>query len=289
MKMVKYYKGIPTEFVQKYVSGKITREGRGLSFFYWPSITTIISVPVKTFDVDFIFREISGNFQAVTVQGQITYRIVKPTKLASILNFSIDPRSKNYLSRDPKKLPVRIINIVHDAIRAEIERQHLEELLHKGADLANSVLLKIKNEPEVEALGTQIMNIFVTTIKPTPEVSKALEADYRETLLKKADSAIYDRRAYAVEQERKIQENELDTDIKLESEREKLVDLKAANLKKEAEADGIALEVRLAPYKNMDPRTLTALGLNAIGENAEKIGTLTITPDLLTELLRGKD
>ncbi len=287
--MVRYYKGNPTEYVQKYVNGRIVREGRGLSFFYWPSITTIISIPVKTSDVDFIFREITGNFQAVTVQGQITFRIFNPSKIASILNFSIDPHTNTYLSKDPKKLSVRIINLVHEATRAEIERLHLEDILKKGAELVHSILISTRNKPELKTLGIEIRNIFITSIKPTPVVAKALEADYRETLLKRADQAIYDRRAFAVEQERKIRENELDTDIKLEEERERLVDLKAANLAKEAEADGKALEVRLAPYKNMDPRTLTALGLNTIGENAEKIGTLTITPDLLTELLRSKD
>jgi hypothetical protein len=113
-----------------------------------------------------------------------------------------------------------------------------------------------------------------------------LEANYRESLLKRADQAIYDRRAAAVEQERKIRENELSTDITLERERERLVELKAANLQKEADAEAKAIEAKMGPYRTMDPHVLIAWGLKALGENAAKIGNLTLTPDLISELLR---
>jgi regulator of protease activity HflC (stomatin/prohibitin superfamily) len=284
--MLRYYKGSPTEYVVKFVNGRIIREGKGISFFYWPNRTTVISVPLNTVDVDFVFNEITGNFQAITVQGQVTLRITDPLKISALLDYSIYPRTRVSMSKDPQKLSIRLINLVQEATRAEIQRLDLEDILRKGAELSQSILGVMKKSSEVANLGVEVMNVFLTSIKPTPEVSKALEADYREVLLKKADQAIYDRRAVAVEQERKIQENELETDIALEKERENLVSLKAANLVKEAEAEGKAAEVKLAPYAKMDARTLTALGLKAIGENADKIGTLTITPDLLRELLK---
>ena len=74
-------------------------------------------------------------------------------------------------------------------------------------------------------LGAELLNVYFISAKPTPEVAKALEADYRETLLRKADMAIYARRAAAVEEERKIKENELNTEIALEEQRRRLIDL----------------------------------------------------------------
>ena len=65
--------------------------------------------------------------------------------------------------------------------------------------------------------------------KPTPEVGQALEAEYRETLLRKADEAIYARRAAAVQEERKIKENELSREIALEEQKKKLIDLQGEN------------------------------------------------------------
>ena len=78
-------------------------------------------------------------------------------------------------------------------------------------------------------MGTELLSVYFVAVKPTPEVAKALEADYRETLLRKADMAIYARRAAAVEEERKIKENELNTEITLEEQRQKLVDLQGQN------------------------------------------------------------
>ena len=285
--MFGYYKGEPTEYVIRYVRGRLVREGRGLSFFYYAPTAAIASVPMNTQDADFVFNEITANFQAVTVQGQITYRITEPRRLALLLDHLVNPRTKTFRSRDPAKLPVRIINLVQEATRTEIQRLPLEDALRLRADVARSITSRLRASADLAGLGVEALNVFVTAVRPTPEVAKALEADYRETLLKKADQAIYHRRASAVEEERKIRENELGTDIALEQERSNLVDLKVANLAKEAEADAKALEARIGPYRTIDPRTLLALGLKSLGENAAKIGNLTITPDLLSTLLGG--
>jgi len=284
--MIRYHKGNPSEYVIEYVRGAKVREGRGASFFYLPGRTSIVSVPLNTTDADFILNEITADFQTVVLQGQVTYRIADPVKVAALLNFEIDPATRMHRSKDPSKVPARLVNLVQEAARTEIQQLHLEEALRRGADLAGVLEARLRESQDVKQLGVEVIKIFVTSLRPTPEVSKALEADYRELLLKRADQAIYDRRASAVEQERKIRENELATDIALEREREALVDLKASNLAKEAEAEAKALEAKLAPYRATDPRVLVAWGLKALGENAGKIGNLTITPDLFTELLR---
>jgi regulator of protease activity HflC (stomatin/prohibitin superfamily) len=246
---------------------------------------TIVSIPINTADVDFVFREVSGNFQEVTVQGRATYRIAEPRRIASLLDYTVEPRSRKYLSQDPAKLPVRLVHLIQEALRVEIQRLSLEDILLRGSDLARSTLDRLRAMAEIPALGLEVLGVFVASVNPTPEVAKALEADYREVLLKRADQAIYDRRAKAVEQERKIQENQLGTDIALEEERARLVELKATNLTREAEAEARALEVRLAPYRTIDPRILMALGVKALGDNAAKISNLTITPEVLAALL----
>jgi regulator of protease activity HflC (stomatin/prohibitin superfamily) len=284
--MVRYYKGDPSEYVIEFVRGRKVREGRGASFFYWPGRTSIVSVPLTTTDADFVVTEVTADFQTVALQGQITYRITDAGKAAAFLNFEIDPRTKAYRTKDPQKVPARLANLVQEAARAEIQRTPLGDALKRGAELSGSLEARLRNSPDLEPLGVSVLKVFLTILRPTPEVAKALEAEYRETLLKRADQAIYDRRAAAVEQERKIRENELSTDITLERERERLVELKAANLEKEAEAEAKALEAKLGPYRTMDPQVLIAWGIKALGENAAKIGNLTLTPDLISELLR---
>src|SRR2546426_12628430 len=101
--MFGYYKGEPTEYVIRYVRGRLVGEGRGLSFFYYARTTAIASIPMNTQDADFVFNEITANFQAVTVQGQITYRITEPRRLALLLDHLVNPRTKTFRSRDPAK------------------------------------------------------------------------------------------------------------------------------------------------------------------------------------------
>lgn len=89
----------------------------------------------------------------------------------------------------------------------------------------------------------------------------------------------------------------MQADIVVEGKRSELVEQKTANDRKEAEAQGYAVETLLKPYKELDWKTLTALNGNSdarlnialafrqLAENADKIGSLNISPDLLDSLL----
>jgi len=288
MFFITYFKGEPTEYIFKYSGGKVIKEGVGISFFSFDLNTTIISIPVKTIDFPFIFNEITANYQAVTVQGQFTYKIRSPHEVMAILDFSVDPKTNSYKSEDPSKLSQRIINSVQEATRAEIQQYSLEDAIKKTGILAKAILDKIKKDGFLNSLSIDCLNISITSVTPTPEISKALEADYRETLQKKADEAIYSRRAAAVDQERKIKENELNSRISLEKGRQQLVELDGANRLREAEFKSKVSALELAPFKDLDPRLLLAQGLKSLGENASKIGNLTITPDLLSAILNEK-
>jgi hypothetical protein len=68
-----FFKGQSTEYIIKYVSGRVAREGAGLAFYYLPHNTHIVAVPTSSTDGNFVFNEVTNNFQAVAIQGQFTY------------------------------------------------------------------------------------------------------------------------------------------------------------------------------------------------------------------------
>jgi hypothetical protein len=295
-----YFKGQPTEYVLKYGAGKLRREGAGLAFFYLKHSTQVVAVPTSSRDSSFVFNEVTNNFQAVTIQGQLTYRIHSPKQAAALLNFTVNPQTHAYVSDDPERLAQRITNIVQMETRGELQKMTLEEALGRYETIAATVQRRIKEASLLEPLGVELLSVYFVAAKPTPEVGKALEAGYREALLRKADEAIYARRAAAVEEERKIKENELNTDIALENQRTQLIELKGANdlteaenrgqaLEKEAEFKARAKERELAVYRSMEARSVLALALNEMGLNAGSIGTLTITSEVLASLLNGRD
>ena len=105
--MLSFMKVPPTTYVLQYKHGKIKREGAGLSFFYWTPTSTIVAVPLASADVPFVFPETTADFQSVTIQGQLTYRVADPKRLACLLDFTIDKRNTSYFedhSRDRQKL-----------------------------------------------------------------------------------------------------------------------------------------------------------------------------------------
>src|SRR5262249_15544217 len=159
-----------------------------------------------------------------TLQGQLTYRIFDPRKAATLLNFTIDPVHGGHVSDAPGRLAGRLSNIVQIETHSEIQRRTLEETLRDAQAIAAEVLSRLRQgQGELQALGVELLSVYFLSTRPTPEVAKALEADYRETLLRKADEAIYARRAAAVEEERKIKEKELDSDKTIEEQRRALI------------------------------------------------------------------
>jgi regulator of protease activity HflC (stomatin/prohibitin superfamily) len=215
--------------------------------------------------------------------------VADPKRMASILNFAIDPGTGAWNSTDPDKLAQRIVNVVQVYTRDQLLKLPLEDALRQAAPIAAGVLSTVRAEASLAGMGVEVVGLYFTAIKPTPEMAKALEAEYREGLQVKADQAIYNRRALAVEQERRIKENELNTQTALEERRLELVDLQGQNDLKAAEYEARASETRLAPYLAAEPRSLLALGLRDLGKNAAKIGNLTITPDILGSLLAAKE
>lgn len=291
-----FYKGLPTDYVIRYSGGRLASEGAGLAFWYLQHKTQIIAVPTSSMDASFVFNEVTSNFQSVTLQGQFTYRIHSPKQAASLLNFTIDPKTRAYVSEDPDRLAQRITNIIQMAARGELQGKPLEDVLSQYESIAAAAQRRVKEGGLLEPLGVELISVFFTAAQPTPEVAKALEANYRESLLRRADEAIFARRAAAVEEERKIKENELATDVTLEQKRRELIDLQGENNRVSAENDGKALaakavyeakarEGELALYRSLEPRAVLALALNEMGRRAEHIGNLTITPEMLASLL----
>ncbi|NLD38834.1 MAG: SPFH domain-containing protein [Desulfatiglans sp.] len=249
---IKFIKMQPTDYVIQYRKGKIVREGTGLFFFYYAPFSSLVRISVASIDAPFIFKEVTIDFQEVTVQGQITYRVSDPMKLSRLMNFTLGPDGKNYTSEDPDKLPQRLINHAQVLTRDTLKAMTLKEALKQAGNIVIALREGFKNAETITNLGIEVVDLSILAIKPTPETSRALEAEAREQILKEADDAIYSRRNSAVEQERTIKENELNTEIAVENKKrqiketqmdaEKSVQQKRREIKEAEMAAKISLE-----------------------------------------------
>jgi regulator of protease activity HflC (stomatin/prohibitin superfamily) len=312
---IRYIKAAPTTYVIQFQAGKVRREGPGLSFLYWAPTTTLVAVPLASADVPFAFNEVTQDFQAVTMQGQLTYRVADPKRLASLLDYSIAP-SGRYLSNDPEKLEERLVQVAQVRARTVVQGMGLREVLGRSDGVEAQVLAALGASEAIRLLGVEVMSFSLLSVRPTPEMARALEAEAREGLQRRADEAIYARRNAAVEQERRIKESELSTelaveekqrqireakmaaDIAVEEQRSALMERWSQNEHQAADARAYSLEKVLAPIRGMDWKTLMAatgggndpklniaLAFREMAENAQKIGELNMSPELLSGLL----
>lgn len=277
---IRFIKVEPTDYVLLCKNGRIAREGAGLSFFYFGPASSIVRIPIASTDVPFIFREVTSDFQEVTIQGQLTYSITDPKKLSELMNFTLSPDGKDYTSDDPQSLSQRLINLSHVLTRSSLKTMPLRRALGSSDDLVNALRDGMRKSEEVSSLGIEVLGLSILAIRPTPETSRALEAEIREQILREADEAVYARRNAAVEQERAIRENELNTEIAVENkkrqiretqmEAEKSVQKKMRELSEAEMAGKIALEeqnrelVILAAENARQEADAKAYGISAV-------------------------
>lgn len=292
---INFFRFTPSEYVLRFRNGEIIQEGRGISFFSYAPTTSIVVVPVASFDTPFIFEEVTSDYQTVTVQGQITYKITDYKKISEILNLTINLKDKSYVSEDSRKLSQRIINISRVLIKKHIECLAIKDAIKSSEILANKIMNEIKNDEEIHNLGIEIMGFSILAILPNKDTARALEAKAREDILKQADEALYERRNASIDQERIVKENELNTEIAVENKKKQIketqleaerlvmqkenqikdeqlgyeteleekkkafINLMVANKKAEADAKAYELSSMMNAFSGIEPNVMQAL------------------------------
>jgi regulator of protease activity HflC (stomatin/prohibitin superfamily) len=301
----KFIKFLPSEYVLRYKNGKIVNEGAGISFIYFVPNTSVVVVPISSSDVPYIFEELTSDYQTVSVQGQITYRITDYKKIAEILDYTLDMKTKKYVKDDNKKIYQRLINITKVLTKKHIENMVIRQAIKASENLSQNISEELKKSDEIKNLGIEIMGFSILAITPNKETSRALEAQAREEILKKADEAIYERRNASIEQERIVKENELSTEIaieekkkqiketqleskrlvmqkenqikeeelgyqtELEEKKKQIIELSVENSKIQADAKAYELSAMMRSFKGIDANVIQSL--SNMGMNPDKL------------------
>ncbi len=79
---IRHLRGESSSHLLKYRRGKLVLDGRGLTFWFRPMTASIAEIPVDQREISFLFHGRSSDFQDISAQGVITYRIVDPVKPA---------------------------------------------------------------------------------------------------------------------------------------------------------------------------------------------------------------
>lgn len=230
-----------TSHILQYRAGQLRRAGKGLSFWFYPMAAAVAEVPVDDRDLNFIFKGRTRDYQELTVQGVITYRVLDAEKLAARVDFAIDLDRGSYVKQPLEQIAVLLTGIAQQAGLQVIAEAELAALLVRGFDeVVNAIEGALRSNSTLAELGIALENVRLDELKPTPELERALQTPTRESLQQRADEATFQRRALAVEKERAIAENELQTRVELARREESLIAQQGANAKQQVEHEAAA-------------------------------------------------
>ncbi len=317
--VIRHLRSDPTMHALHYRRGELVRSGRGLAFWFRPLASGVAEVPVDDRELPYLFRGRSADFQELTVQGTMTYRVTEPETLADRIDFAVDLDSGRWARTPLEQVAGLMTQLAQQFVWDYLTSTQLREILTDGVDQIRTRIREgLEGEAAVTDLGLEVAAVRVAAIQPEAEVERALQTPTRETIQQRADQATFERRALAVEKERAIAENELDNRIELTRREEALVAQEGQNGRQRAaeasaaqriEAEGEADRLRLTAaaraeeleqvegarvaaerertgiYRDIEPAIVMALAANQLAGKLRTIEHLNISPDMLTPLL----
>ncbi|MFC1415725.1 SPFH domain-containing protein [Streptacidiphilus cavernicola] len=316
---LRHLRAAPTSHIRHLRRGEVAHEGAGLAFWFRPLLAALSEVPVDDRELSMLFHGRTVDFQDVTVQATVTFRITDPAAAATRLDFGIDPDTGVWRAAPLEQIGSLLTETAQQHALHLLARTTLADALVDGVAAVRARMAEgLGSEPRLTETGLAVISVRVVALRPEPEVERALRTPARERIQQEADRATFERRAVAVENERAISENELDSRIELARREEQLVAQQGANARRLAEEEAAAAVVRtdseagrrttlataeaeavrtigaataaaeadrLAAHQQVDPAVLHALALIELAGNLPQVDHLTLSPDLLTDLL----
>ena len=258
---LRHLRGTPTSWVSHTVGGKTRKQGTGLSFWYRPLTAVLSEVPVDDRELPLLFHARTEDFADVTVQATVTYRFNDPGAAAGRLDFSIDPYRGSWRGQPLDQVATLLAELAQQPALDLLARLPLAEALTTGiAPVRQGVADALAHAPRLTETGVTVVSARVVAIRPEPDLERALQTPTREQVQQDADRATYARRANAVQQERAIAENEMQSKIELARREQQLVEQRGANTRRAAELDA---ESQLVAAQSTAERARLAAGAEA--------------------------
>jgi regulator of protease activity HflC (stomatin/prohibitin superfamily) len=304
---VRHVRSNPNAYILHYRRGKVVRAAPGIAFWAWPLSDSVIEVPTDDRDLTLVIHGRSSDYQDVTVQGIVTYRTVDPARLAGRVDFSLDLASGTYVSEPIARVEVLLSQLAQEEVLRYLARTPIRELLSDGITrLRGAVDAALASAPQLPEFGLVVSGVRITGVRPNPDLEKAIEAPVRERIKQESDEAAFARRALAVEKERAIAENELQSRIELARREQLLIEQEGENAKRRATDAAISSEIdaaaeagrvetvegarqrvesnRLAAFQAASGPVLATVAATAFAEHITSIASLQITPDLVSSI-----
>jgi regulator of protease activity HflC (stomatin/prohibitin superfamily) len=271
-----HFRAEPSQHILRYRSGRLVGNGRGLAFWFRRLNTAVAVVPADDMETQFLFSGRSRDYQEVHVQGVVTLRVADPVRLAERVDFSVDLVTGGHRHKPLEKIAGAVTELAQQLANNHLASAELQRLLGSGGEeIRQRIEEGLHADAGLSEMGLSPVAVRVSSVSPEAEVEKALRVPMREAIQQSADEATFRRRAEAVQKERAIQENELQTKIELSKREEMLIEQKGNNDRRrvtdESEAARIATDAEAA--RSEVQARARATGIKAVEEAKVSAGT----------------
>ena len=313
------YQGGAGYHVVQISAGRTIRSGVGQSFWLRKGRCALAEVPTANRAHSFLVQVASSDQQNVNAQVAVTYCIENAEAAAAHYDFGLYPREAKKDAQGLWQIDETVTRIAHSALASTIGAMALSEAISGSLERVSGLLAQAfaANE-QLQATGVGIVDVRLLSLRPDEGVESSLRAPLLEQLRAEADRALYERRALAVERESQISENEMQSKLDLARKRADLVDQEGHNARREAEekaaADAIAVEAEsrrivekakaletdwstagrartandaayIQAVAEAGPEVARALALKELAGHMPSFGNITITADVLSDLV----
>ena len=301
--------------------GRKAHEGVGGAFWFRPRACALSEVPLDDREQALLFHARTADFQDVTVQATLSYRITDPGLTATRIDFAINPQTGVWNGAPLEALGGMLTELAQQPAVECLSSMTMREALAHGLGPVRGVVTEaLEHDPRLAERGLAVSDVRIVAIRTDPKLERAMQTQTREQVQQEADRATFERRAIAVERERAIAENELQSQIELARREQDLVGQRGQNDRlratEQAAAEAIAAESEAAQhrlrseseaeatrlvgaaradaetalygaYSGVETGVLLALAAQELARNLPDVDNLTVTPDLLTSLVGG--
>jgi len=159
----------PTIHTLRFRRGTLAAQGRGLAFLFRPAVTGVAEVPVDDRDATFLFHARTSDFQRVTIQGVLTYRVEDPARLADRVDFTVDLRDGTWRKEPLEQVAGLLTQLAQQATLDLVATLDLREAVRISIDRVRSVITtQLVGDDRLADLGLGIVGSACTTRSQPP-------------------------------------------------------------------------------------------------------------------------
>ncbi len=164
------------QYILHYTSGRVTRKGAGISYWFLPLSAAVAQIPVEDIETTFMLNERSLDFQDISVQCTVIYRFTDYAKAAARVNCSVSITNGVWLDPPLERVANFWAQRARTPARDYLVTVPVLEAVQSGpAAIRTAIEEALRKDADVQAMGMELVSLQVVNVAPNAEVEKAIQ------------------------------------------------------------------------------------------------------------------